>query len=61
MTGGLAQHAGGMFPCSRKGIGNWETGGGIGKAVGEGEDKRRFTTGMNSRGGVWNSSKRLAG
>ena len=45
-----AQHAGGVFSCSRKGIGDWETGGGIGKAVGEGGERGMSMTGMNSVG-----------
>ena len=55
---GLAQHAGGAFSCSGNGTGDWETGG-IGKAVGEGGDKGRSATGMNLRGGVWNSREGL--
>ena len=54
---GLAQHAGGTFSCSRNGLGDWDIGGGTGKAVGKGGDEGRFTTGINSRGGVWNSGE----
>ena len=43
-----AQHAGGAFSCSRKGIGDWETGGGIGKAVGEGGDRGMSMTGVRN-------------
>ena len=59
VIGGLAQHAGGTFSCSGNGIGDWETRGATGKAVGEGGDEGRCATGMNSRGGVWNSGEGL--
>ena len=36
MTGGLAQHAGGMFSCSRKGIEDWETRGGTCRKIVDG-------------------------
>ena len=41
VIGGLAQHARGTFSCSGNGIGNWEAGGGTGKAVGEGGGRRK--------------------
>ena len=52
MTGEAAQHAGGVFSCSRNGMGDWETGGGTGKAVGKGGEEGRSATGINLRGGV---------
>ena len=59
VIGGLAQHARGTFSCSGNKRGDWETGGGTGRAVGEGGDEGRSATGMNSRGGVWNSGEGL--